>query len=130
MNTKPIPGPKGHWLLGRLREFQPDKLGFLQGCWRTYGGIFTFRVANVRAVVVNDLAHVHKLLIDDVDEYQKSRLTKDIFDRVMGNGLLVSDGKEHWRQRRLVQLAFDAKRLLAYGGVAIRHAARAGSSAQ
>ncbi len=119
---KPIPGPTGHWLLGSASEFQADRLGFLRRCQKAYGDLFAMRVATIRCVVVNDLGAIRRILIDDAAKYQKSRLTRDIFGRVMGNGLLVAEGNSHRRQRRLAQPAFDAKRLRAYGEVAVRHA--------
>ncbi len=118
----PIPGPRGHWLLGSLREFQRDKLGFLRDCAQTYGDIFQFRAGPTRIVVVNDVDEVRKLLIDDAARFQKSKLTRAIFGRILGNGLLVSEGEDHRRQRRLCQPAFDSKRLKSYGDVAVRHA--------
>src|SRR5687768_11638176 len=98
MKTAKIPGPPGQWLLGSTRDFQADKLGFLKHCAATYGDIFQFRAGPLRIVVVNDVDEVRKLLIDDAAKYQKSRLTRDIFGRILGTGLLISEGDFHRRQ--------------------------------
>ncbi len=120
--TYGIPGPKGHWLVGSLGDFQRDKLGFLQRCAQDYGDLFQFRVGPLRIIVVNDLVEIQKILIDDADLYQKSRVTRDVFGRIVGNGLLVSEGEFHRRQRRLSQPAFDAKRLRSYAKIVVKHA--------
>ena len=119
--TRRIPGPAGEFILGNLRTVLPDKLGFLKRHAQFYGDVFQFRLGPTRFVVVNDLQMLRAILIDAADRYVKSALTRDIFGRVMGNGLMVSEGELHRRQRRLVQPAFDPRRVSSYEAVIRRH---------
>ncbi|MCA1556526.1 MAG: cytochrome P450, partial [Acidobacteria bacterium] len=47
--------------------------------------------------------------------------------RLLGEGLLTSEGEHHRRQRRLAQPAFHRKRIESYGAVMVDYAARTGA---
>jgi cytochrome P450 len=79
----------------------------------------------VSAVVVNDLDVVHEILVEKASHYVKGAVTRDIFGRVMGSGLMVSEGDVHKQRRKLVQRGFDGERLKAYFKIAERHASAA-----
>jgi cytochrome P450 len=125
--ARPIPGPKGQFILGSARQFQADKLGFLKRCVEEFGDVFQFPVGPFRFVVINDLEMVQEILVDQASRYKKSALTRDIFGRLMGNGLMISEGDLHKQRRRLVQAGFDSERLRGYVEVVERHAAAVAS---
>jgi cytochrome P450 len=125
IEARPIPGPKGQFILGSARAFQEDKLGFLRRCAEEFGDVFRFSVGPVSAVVVNDLDVVHEILVEKASHYVKGAVTRDIFGRVMGSGLMVSEGDVHKQRRKLVQRGFDGERLKAYFKIAERHASAA-----
>jgi hypothetical protein len=53
MATKALPpGPKGHALLGHLREFHRDQLGFYETCARGYGDVVPTRMAHRHVLMV------------------------------------------------------------------------------
>lgn len=108
------PGPAGHWLLGSMQEFRADSVGFLLGASKTYGDLVHFRLGPAHAHLVNSAELARAVLVDRADEFHRSALTKSVFGRVMGDGLLVSDGAFHHRQRRLSQPAFVSRRVEAY----------------
>lgn len=119
-----IPGPKGRLLLGSVAEFQADKLGFLKRCAAEFGDVFAFRAGPTRVVVVNDLAGIETMLVAEPGRFHKSRMTRDIFGRIMGRGLVVSEGDFHRRQRRAVQASIDAARIQAHAALVKKHARR------
>ncbi|MGH8472347.1 MAG: hypothetical protein ACREVJ_07840, partial [Gammaproteobacteria bacterium] len=47
------PGPKGSFLLGNLREFSQDMLGFFTRSARDYGDVVRLRLANRTAFLIN-----------------------------------------------------------------------------
>ena len=105
------PGPAGHWLLGSMQEFRADSVGFLLDASKAYGDLVHFRLGPAHVHLVNSAELARAVLVDRTDEFHRSALTKSVFGRVMGDGLLVSDGAFHKRQRRLSQPAFVSKRV-------------------
>ncbi len=66
------------------------------------------------AVIINEPELVHEILTTRAGEFHRTRTQKRLFGRIVGNGLIVSDG-EHWhRQRRLAQPAFHHRQILTY----------------
>jgi cytochrome P450 len=116
------PGPRGQLLFGSAAEFQADRLGFFKRCATEYGDVFAFRAGPMRFVVINHLPSIEKMLVTDAHRFTKSRITRDVFSRVMGEGLMVSEGAFHERQRRLVQRGFDSARLRTLSSLATKHA--------
>jgi cytochrome P450 len=123
--TLPIPGPKGQFIVGSARQFQADKLGFLKRCAYEYGDFFSFKAGPMRVVVANDLAAIETMLVAEPQRFVKSRVTRDIFGRIMGQGLMVSEGELHRSQRRAVQGGIDAARIQAHTELVTKHVHRA-----
>ena len=96
------PGPDGPVALG----VDPETLGVLLKFRREYGDMVSIAKPDGRqAWFVNDAAEVRKLLIRRHHRYQKG----PGFERVkmlLGNGLIVSDGDDWRRSRRMIQPAF------------------------
>jgi len=118
-----IPGPRGRWLGGSLRDFSADRLGFLTECSRKYGDVVTFRFAHRRMVLVNHPDLVEEVLVTRNRQFIKHFALR-IAKATLGNGLLTSEG-DFWRsQRRLAQPAFHRERVAAHGAVMVELAGR------
>jgi len=64
--------------------------------------------------VVNDLAAIKYVLIDNAANYQKTEITRRILEPGLGKGLITSEG-ETWRQhRRTMSPAFDHRSIASY----------------
>ena len=113
-----IPGPKGRWLAGNLREFTADRLGFLDRCFRDYGDVVRIRFAHRKVVIVNHPDLVEEVLVTRNRQFIKHfalRMAKP----TLGEGLLTSEGDFWRRQRRLSQPAFHRDRVAAHGAVMV-----------
>ena len=118
-----IPGPKGRWLGGNLRDFSDDRLAFLDRCFRDFGDVVPIRFAHRRLVVFNHPDMVEEILVTRNRQFIKHfalRLAKP----TLGNGLLTSEGDFWRRQRRLSQPAFHRERIAAHGAVMVEYAER------
>jgi cytochrome P450 len=72
--------------------------------------------------VVNDLAAIKHVLIDNAANYQKTEITRRILEPGLGKGLITSEG-ETWRQhRRTMSPAFDHRSIASYTPVMTRAA--------
>jgi cytochrome P450 len=116
------PGPPdrffGFALAGRLHR---DRLGTLVQLAREYGDVVGFRVGREPYLLLNHPDHIEDVLITRARLFKKGRALERA-KRLLGNGLLTSEGTVHLRQRRLVQPAFHKDRIEAYARTMIAHA--------
>lgn len=128
--TKPPPGPKGQLILGVMNEFNRDSLGFITRC-RDYGDVVRMRFLYVTAYFLYNPTDIEYVLSTNSKNFIKSMsLRSNFFHRLLGNGLLTSEGDFWRRQRRLAQPAFHRQRIGAYGEVMVEYTTRQMSSWQ
>lgn len=120
--TRP-PGPKNPPLIGNLRAFRSDPLGFLSKAAREYGDLVYFKVARQHMYLVNHPDSVREILVSNQANFVKSRALQRA-KVLLGEGLLTSEGQQHLRQRRLVQPAFHRERLAGYASAMSQCAVR------
>jgi cytochrome P450 len=112
------PGPRGHLLLGVVREFSEDTLGFMLRL-PAYGDFVSYRFGPFMAYSANHPDLFHQILVTDADKFTKDRVTRNVLSEIVGNGLLLSDGDFWKRQRKLVQPAFHSRRIGAYADIIV-----------
>src|SRR6478736_5521508 len=118
------PGPKGHFILGVMREFNNDTLGFIERC-RDFGDVVRTRFLYVHAYFLYNPDDIENLLTTNAKSYRKAQsLRSPFFARLVGNGLVTSEGEFWRRQRRLAQPAFHRQRISSYGDVMVEYAIR------
>jgi cytochrome P450 len=118
------PGPKGHPILGVMPEFNRDSLGFVMKC-REYGDVVRARFFYVTCYFLYNPNDIEDVLSTNARNFRKSMaLRSNFFQRLLGNGLLTSEGDFWRRQRRLAQPAFHRQRIGGYGDVMADYAER------
>ena len=96
---------------GRIREMVRDPLNFFLSLTRQYGDIVCYRPAPDTAYIINHPEYVRHVLVDNHRNYSKDTYSIQVFKKVVGDGLVTSEG-ETWRgQRRMMQPAFARTRL-------------------
>src|SRR5215210_8419864 len=123
-----VPGPEGNRFFGRLvNESRRDPLNFMLKLAREYGDLSTFRVGRDRVYFVNSPEGVRDVLFNHYDNFLKGRGRARGW-KLIGQGILLSEGELHKRQRRLAQPAFHRQRIAGYaeemGAAAARCSAR------
>jgi cytochrome P450 len=119
------PGPRGAPLMGVMREFNSDQLGFIDRMRDEYGDIVWMRFLYVPALFLYHPDQVEYVLVTNPKNFIKSMsLRSNFFHRLVGNGLLTSEGEEWKRARRLSQPAFHRERVASYGQVMVDYANR------
>lgn len=117
------PGPKPKLPGANLIGMRRDMLGFLRSLARRYGDLVTFTVGAQRYFLVNHPDAIRDILVTDYRNFHKGR-GLEVSKRLLGEGLLTSEGEFHRRQRRLAQPAFHRQRIAAYGAVMAEWAER------
>src|ERR687894_660283 len=121
------PGPggahRGRQLLGFL-AFRRDPLEFITRLAREHGDIVHFRLGPQHVFALNHPDLVRDALVTNHDHFHKGRALQRA-KRLLGEGLLTSEGAHHRRQRRLAQPAFHRQRINSYGRVMAEFAERA-----
>jgi cytochrome P450 len=113
------PGPQGLPLLGVTLDLRRDPLGFLRRMKREYGDIVYFKLLFQSRVLLSHPDDIEQVLVVQQQKFHKGRMMKEATHRVLGQGLLTSEGEFWRRQRRLVQPAFQRPRIAGYAPVAV-----------
>ncbi|HEX8501377.1 MAG TPA: cytochrome P450 [Pyrinomonadaceae bacterium] len=122
-HAAPVPGPRGLWPVGQMYAFSRDPLTLLAGLAREYGDVARFKAGPQSVYLLSHPEHVRDLLVTNNARFKKGRALQRA-KRLLGEGLLTSEGEFHRRQRRLAQPAFHRQRVSAYGRVMVEYAER------
>ena len=114
---------RGLPLVGHLPWFYADTNGFLLRLARSQGDVASFRLGRGEAFLLSHPDHVRQVLVEDAEAFRKGRLMQRA-RRLLGDGLLTSDGEFHHEQRRRLQPAFCRRQLAQYGETVPHFAAR------
>jgi cytochrome P450 len=113
---KPIPGPRGHFFTGSLREARERPLELMVEIARDYGDLAQVRVGPLRMVLITHPDHVKHVLQEQHARYGRPAFVP-LLRRVVGNGLLFSEGELWLRQRRTMQPMFHRERIAGFARI-------------
>src|SRR5580698_5657795 len=111
--TRDVPlMPGGRRLLGHVLEFGRDPLALLQRA-REHGDVVRVRFGPFHVYVLNSPDAIRQALVSQARKLEKG-LNFGRTRRLIGNGLVMSEGESHRRQRRLMQPAFHRAEVARY----------------
>jgi len=113
-------GSESRLSMSDVPEMMRDPLGALLHKWQRFGDLSRLRfgpqvVAHL-AVHPDDAQHV---LVDNNRNYVRDPLFED-FGRILGAGVLTSDGEVWLRQRRMMQPVFHHKKIAGMAGAMVQ----------
>jgi cytochrome P450 len=117
------PGPRSRLPGGLFVRLRARPLALLRELAAEYGDLVHFQVAGQHVYLANQPDYVHELLVTKRAHLTLSRRHR-MARRVLGNGLLTSEGELHRRQRRLLQPAFRPYSVERYAPTVTAHAQR------
>ena len=118
------PGPRLSLIASLVyRPGGGNPLDFFTTLARTYGDISSYRMAGEQLFLVNEPRLIRDILVTHNRNFTKSR-GLERSKRLLGQGLLTSEGAMHLRQRRLMQPAFHRDRIAGYGDLMVGYADR------
>ena len=110
------PGPHSVLPNKLLRKFIHNPLKTLMDITYTYGDICHFKLGRQHVYLVNNPHYIEDILIRNYKNFIKSRGLQ-VTKRLLGEGLVTSEGEYHDCQRRLIQPAFHPSRIKEYGDI-------------
>jgi cytochrome P450 len=129
MNVSALPHPPGPraplsrvGAPGQLFAFRRDPTGFLLRMAETYGDVVRMRFAGREVFLLSRPADIEAMLVTQNRKFVKGTALQAT-QRVLGQGLLTSEGDFHLRQRRLIQPIFHRQRIAGYGESMVQAAA-------
>jgi cytochrome P450 len=106
---------------GLFKEFLRDPLTYQLRARERFGDVFRSRIGPSLAHFLYHPDHVRRVLYDQQKNYPRGWQYR-LLRRLVGDGLVSSEG-DHWRrQRRLAQPAFHRRRLSGYAQVMVEAA--------
>ena len=120
MKTHYPPGPRD-WFFGLtigLRSLR-EPLAFLQEMARDYGDIAHVHVGPYHTYLINHPNLIREVLVSNGKSFVKWEAQKRVFRKIDGDGLINSEGDFWLRQRRLIQKAFQHRRLGRYAEMTV-----------
>src|SRR5215470_62856 len=118
------PGPRTRAPGGHLVAMTRDPIGFLMKTAHDYGEIAYFKLGPQDTVLLNHPDYINNVLVAHDWNFLKGRGLQRA-KRILGRGLLTSEGNFHRRHRRLSQPAFHRQRIANYAATMVEYAARA-----
>src|ERR1700732_5019185 len=114
-SVAPAPGPKLSFIASLIyRPGGGNPLDFFTTLARTYGDVSSYKMGGEQLFLVNEPQLIRDVLVTHSRNFTKSR-GLERSKRLLGQGLLTSEGATHLRQRRLMQPAFPRGRVPPHG---------------
>ncbi len=96
------------------------RLEFLQDLQRNIGDIARFQLGTQGIWLLSHPDYIRDVLVTNQKKFMKGRGIQ-MMKRLLGEGLLTSEGETHLRQRRLVQPAFHRQRVATYADTMVNY---------
>ena len=116
------PGPHSILPHKLLRKFIHNPIKTLMDIAYTYGEIAHFKFGRQQHVyLINNPHYIEDILIRNYKNFIKSRGLQ-VSKRLLGEGLVTSEGEYHDRQRKIIQPAFHPNHIKRYGDIMTTYA--------
>ena len=118
-NIEYPPGPSTIVPYSMGRKFIRDPIKTLLDLSNKYGDISHFKFGRQDVYFINNSNYIEDVLVTNYKNFIKSRGLQ-VSKRLLGNGLVTSEGEYHDRQRHLIQPKFYPKQIRSYSDVMIK----------
>ncbi|MGQ0670877.1 MAG: cytochrome P450 [Actinomycetota bacterium] len=109
--------------LAALRMFREDPIGTLTALARDHGDIVSLDLGRLHVFLVSHPDYVKDILVANHGDFVKGPGLAEA-KRLLGEGLLTSEGEFHRQQRHLIQPVFHHQRMTDYAELMVERAAR------
>jgi cytochrome P450 len=117
------PGPTTWIPGGNFLAFRRDPLTFFTKTARAYGDVARFSFGSQPVYLVSHPDMIEDVLVTSAKKFMKG-IALQRAKRLLGEGLLTSEGQLHLRQRRTIQPLFHRQQVQRFAEAMVRHAVR------
>ncbi|QNB00617.1 cytochrome P450 [Massilia sp. Se16.2.3] len=111
------PGPRDHAFgMRSLRRMGRDFLGFWRDEHARHGDAVYVKLGHIPYYSFRHPDQIRAVLVEEADAFVRWERHVEILAQLHGQSVLVSEGEEWRRQRRMLQPAFNPRRFDAYAG--------------
>jgi cytochrome P450 len=121
--VKAVPGPTTWLPGGHFLSFRRDPLKFFAEIQRQYGDIATFHFGPQQIYLVSHPDWIEDVLVTSAKKFQKG-VALQRAKRLLGEGLLTSEGQAHLKQRRTIQPLFHRQQVQGFAAAMVKHGLR------
>ena len=121
----PVPSVEELPGLGSIHAFNHDRLSFLLGVTRSYGDVARFHFGPFPVLFFNTSELVHGVLVEHASDFYGGVVRERAFSPIIGNGLFVSEGDLHRRQRKILAPSFQPRHIKSYADTMVAYGERA-----
>jgi cytochrome P450 len=122
-DVKPVPGPSSWFPGANFLAFRRDPLKFFSETQRTYGDFAGFSFGPQQVYLVSHPDWIEDVLVTSAKKFQKG-VALQRAKRLLGEGLLTAEGKQHLKQRRMIQPLFHRQQVQRFGDAMVKHGER------
>lgn len=119
--AKSIPFVKEPPIVGSLFTYQKARLNLFMRIWREFGDVGGFHMGPFALPMFNSAHHVHSILVEHAYDFDKGEAMHNVFRPVIGNGIFISEGAFHRRQRKLMAPSFQPRHIASYADAMVTY---------
>jgi cytochrome P450 len=123
LDSKPVPGPTPWFPGASFLKFRRDPLRFFTETHRTYGDIARITFGPQQLFLVSHPDWIEDVLVNSAKKFSKG-VALQRAKRLLGEGLLTSEGQAHLKQRRTIQPLFHRQQVQRFADAMVTHAVR------
>lgn len=101
-------------VIGSMFTHQRDRLNLYVRLMEAYGDIAHIQYGPFPVVIMNSPELIHGVLVEHANDFDKGEGTRKAFQPIIGDGLFISDGELHRRQRKLMAPSFQPRHIINY----------------
>ncbi len=116
-----VPGIRETPLVGSLKAFQQDRLGFYVRLAREGRNATLVHFGPFRFYIFNTPEMVQAILVDHAADFDKGLTLHRAFDPVLGDGLINNEGDSWRHQRKLIAPAFSHRHIADYAATMVHY---------
>ena len=122
-DVKEVPGPTSWIPGGNFLAFRRDPLTFFANTARDYGDVARFSFGSQPVYLVSHPDFIEDILVTSARKFMKG-IALQRAKKLLGEGLLTSEGQMHLRQRRTIQPLFHRQHVQGFAEAMVRHGLR------
>src|SRR6266516_3495319 len=119
--TKPIPCIQEPPVVGSLFAYRRDRLSLLMRMIQECGDVSCFHFGPFPLVLFNTPEYVHNIFVEHAYDFDKGEAMHKAFHPLIGNGIFISEGDFHRRQRKLIAPPFQPRHISSYADLMVKY---------